>query len=563
MGFTMDGRLATELYGPREGDLIRLGDTDVVVRVERDHTPPGEEGLMGAGRNVRDGMLVRPSRTRESALDLCVKGVVLIDPLLGIVKGDLGVKDGKVVGFGHAGNPDVQDGVDLVLDTNTAVLPAHGLIATPGAIDCHVHFLAGAIFEHYLALGYTTLIGGSAGLTFDVGANPRWVLERMFEALAQFPLNAAFLARASSAKAPLEHSAEAGISGYKIHEDLGAYPAVIDTTLRVAEQQGLQVMIHTDTINESVSLEDTMAAIDGRTIHAYHVEGAGGGHAPDLLEIVSYPNVLPSSTNPSNPFTASAVHEHMDMIMAAHLLKRSLPEDVAFAQSRVRPQTMAGEDALHDLGAISMMGSDSVGMGRAGESVRRTWQLAHMMKSRGAWDTSAGDDNERVLRYVAKHTVNPAIAHGIDRYVGSLAPGRYADLVLWNPAWFAVKPDIVIKDGFIAWANTGHGNGSTLFAEPMAMRQMFGAFGRAPASLGHLFVSPASLESSAVVRKGAGSRFLPVAPTRSVTKRDMVRNDACPRVEVDKDTFEVSIDGSTVDLEPARQLPLNRRYWLI
>ncbi|MGH3994126.1 MAG: urease subunit alpha, partial [Pseudonocardiaceae bacterium] len=348
MSFSLPRRLYADLYGPGEGDRIRLGDTSLLARVERSAIPVGEEGLIGAGRNIRDGMVATASTARESALDVCVKSAVVLDPVLGVLKADIGIKDGRIAAVGHAGNPDVQDQVDMTLDTNTGVLPAAGLIATPGAIDTHVHLLTGALMDVYLALGYTTLIGGSAGLMFDVGTNPRWVLERMFESLAGLPINVAFVGRAASTAAPLEEMLSWGVSGFKIHEDLGAYPSVIDNTLTVADDHDVQVLIHTDTMNESVSLEDTIAAIAGRTIHAYHVEGAGGGHSPDLLEIVSEPNVLTSSTNPTNPFTAGAVKEHLDMIMSVHQLKPQIPEDLAFAQARVRPETMAAEDALHD-----------------------------------------------------------------------------------------------------------------------------------------------------------------------------------------------------------------------
>ncbi len=563
MTFTIDRSLYAAMYGPGEGDLVRLGDTTLFARVERNLVPLGEEGLIGAGRNIRDGMVARASESKESALDVCVKSVLVIDPVLGVVKGDIGIKDGRIAGIGHAGNPDLQDGVDMVLDTGTGVVPAAGLIATPGAIDCHVHLLGATMLEDYLALGYTTLVGGGSGLVFDVGTNPRFALERMFESFAGFPINVALIGRAASTAPPLEHALEWGASGFKIHEDLGAYPAVIDATLRVADAYDVQVMIHTDSINESVSLEDTIAAIGGRTIHAYHVEGAGGGHAPDLLEIVSEPNVLPSSTNPTNPFTASAVKEHLDMIMSVHLMNPLLPEDVAFAQSRIRPETMAAEDVLHDLGAVSMIGADSTGMGRVGESVRRTWQLAHVMKERLREDGAPRDDNERILRYIAKVTINPAIAHGIGDYVGSLEPGKYADLVLWRPGWFGVKPEVVMKDGFMVYANTGQGSGSTIYVEPMMLRPTFGSFGDAPRRLGHFFVSQVAAANPALAGGPYGSRLLPVHGTRSIGKRDMVRNTACPDVRVDRESFKVYVDGSEASVPPATGLPLSRRYLLI
>jgi urease subunit alpha len=540
MSYEISRALYAGLYGPGEGDLVGLADTNLRVRVERNLVPLGEEGLIGAGRNIRDGMVARASHDRESALDVCIKSVLVIDPVLGVVKGDIGIKDGRVVGVGHAGNPDVQDGVDMVLDTNTSIVPAAGLIATPGALDCHVHLLSAALLDDFVALGYTTLIGGGSGLVFDVGTNPRYALERMFEAFAGYPLNVALVGRASSSEAPLEHALEWGASGFKIHEDLGAYPAVIDTTLRIADAYDVQAIIHTDTINESVTLEETIDAIAGRTIHAYHVEGAGGGHAPDLLEIVRQPNVLPSSTNPTNPYT--------------------VPEDVAFAQSRVRPDTMAAEDLLHDLGAISMMGADTVGMGRAGETVRRTWQVAHAMKQRTG-DTPP-DDNERVLRYLAKYTINPAIAHGIGAHVGSLEPGKLADVVLWRPGWFGVKPEVVLKDGLISAANTGQGNGATVSVEPMKLRPMFGSIGGAPRMLGHVFAAAAAADNRALA-DGLGSRLLTVAGTRTLGKRDMVRNAAVPDVRVDRQSARVTVDGELVDLAPVTEVPMSRRYLLV
>jgi urease subunit alpha len=416
------------------------------------------------------------------------------------------------------------------------------------------------MLEDYLANGYTTLVGGGSGLLFDVGTNPRFALERMFDAFAAFPINVALISRSSSAPAPMEQALAWGASGFKIHEDLGAFPAVIDETLRVADAHDVQVMIHTDSINESVSLEETVAAIAGRTIHAYHVEGAGGGHAPDLLEIVREPNVLPSSTNPTNPFSASAIKEHLDMIMVCHLMNPLLPEDVAFAQSRVRPTTMAAEDVLHDLGAISILGADSTGMGRMAESVRRTFQLAHTMKARRG--EAPPDDNERVLRYLAKVTLNPAIAHGIGRYVGSLEPGKHADVVLWRPGWFGVKPTAVIKDGFMVWSDHGQGNGSTILVEPRMLRPQFGAHGDAPRRLGHLFVSRAAADNPELAAR-YGSRMLPVSGVRSLGKADMVRNAALPDVRVDRDSFRVTIDGADAWVDPVTSVPLSRRYLLI
>ena len=563
MTFRLDPDLYAAMYGPAEGDLVRLGDTNLFARCERNLVPIGEEALIGAGRNIRDGMLAQPGSSKESSLDVCITSAFVLDPVLGAVKGDIGIKDGKIVGIGNAGNPDVMDGVDMTIDTTTGVVPAYGLIATPGAIDCHVHILGAEMMADYLALGYTTLIGGGMGLVFDVGTNPRFSLERMMDAFAAWPINMAFISRASSSAPPLEASLEWGSSGFKIHEDLGAYPAVIDQTLRVADAHDVQVMIHTDSINESVSLEDTIAAIAGRTIHAYHVEGAGGGHAPDLLEIVSEPYVLPSSTNPTNPFSSSAIKEHLDMIMSAHLMSPAIPEDVAFAQSRVRPETMAAEDVLHDLGAISMIGADSTGMGRVAETVRRCFQLAHLMKERAGEGDEVRDDNERILRYLAKVTINPAIAHGIDAHVGSLEPGKNADIVLWRPGWFGVKPEVVLKDGFMVTADVGHGNGSTIGVEPMMLRPSFGSYGDLPRRLGHLFVSQAAMENRELTGGPHGSRLVPVRGLRSLGKRDMLRNDALPEVRVDKESFAVTVDGRAATVPAATSVPLSRRYLLV
>ncbi|MFN8186697.1 MAG: urease subunit alpha [Gaiellales bacterium] len=563
MSFELDRSLAALMYGPGEGDLVRLGDTNLFARVERSLVPPGEEGLIGAGRNIRDGQVARPSDSREPTLDFVVVNALVVDPVLGIVKADIGIRDGRIVGVGHAGNPDVQDGVDMVVGTDTGVYLGHGCIATAGAIDCHVHFLAPAMLDDYLANGYTTLIGGGAGLAFDVGTNPRFALERMFASLAGYPLNVALISRAASSAPPLEHALEWGSSGFKIHEDLGAFPAVIDRTLQVSDAYDVQTIIHTDTINESAALEDTVAAIAGRTIHAYHIEGAGGGHAPDLLELVGQPHVLPSSTNPTNPFTESALKEHLDMIMSVHLMNPLVPEDVAFAQSRVRPQTMAAEDVLHDLGAISMMGSDSTGMGHMAESLRRTFQLAHVMKERRGDPGPPHDDNERILRYLAKVTINPAIAHGIAEHVGSLEPGKLADIVLWRPGFFGVKPEAVIKSGFMAYADTGQGNGSTILVEPRLLRPSFGATGQAPGLSARFFVSRAALENP-VLRDGRhAARLLPVRGTRGLSKRDLIRNDALPAVRVDPASFRVTVDGEDAWVEPATSVPLSRRYLLI
>jgi urease subunit alpha len=552
------------LYGPQEGDLVRLGDTNLHAHVERSALPLGEEGIAGVGRNIRDGMVARPARSRDrgSALDVCLPSVLVIDPVLGVLRADIGIKDGRIAGIGHAGNPDVQDGIDMVMDTNTSVFPAYGLIATAGAIDSHVHLLAADLLPECLSLGYTTMIGAGSGLIFDMGTNPRRTLELMLDSFAGSPMNMALISRGASSAGPLEHSLEWGAAAFKVHEDMGAYPAVIDRTLAVADDHDVQVMIHTDSMNESVTLRETLDAIAGRTIHAYHVEGAGGGHAPDILEIVSEANVLPSSTNPTNPYAAAAASEHLDMIMAAHMLHPQIPEDLASAQGRIRPETMAAEDLLQDMGAVSMMSSDSLGMGRVGETIRRTWQLAHVSKER-AGDGGAGGDNARILRYLAKYTLNPAIAHGIEEYVGSLQTGRFADIVLWRPAWFGCKPEAVFKDGFLAYANVGPMNGVTAFVEPVRPRRMFGSVGDAPRGIAHLFVSQAAADNRELTARHPSGRLLPVRGTRRLTKADMVHNDALPAVRVDPASGTVTIDGRPVTVEPAREVPLSRRHLLL
>ena len=549
------------LYGPVEGDLVRLGDTDLRLRVDRSVVVPGEEALVGAGRNLRDGLAIRSGAVRDSALDMVVTGALIVDPVLGVIKADIGIKEDRIVGIGQAGNPDVSSGVDLVVDAQTQIVGGWGLIATPGAIDTHVHLNNAAQAETFCRNGYTTVIGASPGPSFDVGVGSRWTYETLIAGVGAWPLNIAMLGRASSSADDLEAHLEVGVSGFKIHEDFGAFPAVIDASLSVSDVHDVQTVIHTDTINESVTLAETMATVDGRTIHAYHVEGTGGGHAPDILAICGYPNVLPSSTNPTNPYTEVALAEHLDMIMGAHLQHRSIYTDLAFAQSRIRPTTMAAEDVLHDLGAISMMGSDSNGMGRAAESVRRTWQLADKMK-RVAGDTSPSD-NERILRYLEKYTLCPAVAHGISDSVGTLSPGRLADIVLWDPRSFGVKPSAVVKSGTITYFAAGTANGSILMTEPIRIRPMWGASGAASYRLSRVFTSRLGLE--AATRRGAPylSRLLPVSGTRGLTKADLSRNGVTPDVQVDPDSFVVTVDGVEAMSPPTTEVPLSRRHLLI
>ena len=558
------------LYGPTVGDRIRLADTNLILEVEEDWTlPPGEEAVFGGGKTVRDGMAQSQRSRSEGAPDLVITNAVVLD-WWGVVKADVGVRDGRIVALGKAGNPDIMDGVTpgLEIGPGTEVISGQGRILTPGGIDVHIHFIAPQQAWEALFSGITTMIGGGTGPAEGTKATTctpgPWYIHRMLEALEGLPLNFGLLGKgnASSPQA-LEEQILAGAIGLKIHEDWGATPAVIDTALTVAEAYDVQVAIHTDTLNESGFVEDTLAAFKGRTIHTFHSEGAGGGHAPDILRVVGYPNVLPSSTNPTMPYTVNTLDEHLDMLMVCHHLSPNIPEDVAFAESRIRPETMAAEDVLHDLGAISMMTSDSQAMGRVGEVILRTWQTAHKMKEeRGPLpQDSTRNDNFRIRRYLAKYTINPAIAHGIAEYVGSIEPGKYADLVLWHPAFFGVKPDLVLKAGFIVAAPMGDPNASIPTPEPVRYRPMFAAFGKALTRVSFTFVSQAALERGGLPA-GLNRTLLPVRKTRGLTKKDMRLNDALPQVEVDSETYRVLVDGEEITSEPAKILPLAQRYFL-
>ncbi len=558
------------LYGPTVGDRIRLADTNLILEVEEDWTlPPGEEAVFGGGKTVRDGMAQSQRSRSEGAPDLVITNAVVLD-WWGVVKADVGVRDGRIVALGKAGNPDIMDGVTpgLEIGPGTEVISGEGRILTPGGIDVHIHFISPQQAWEALFSGITTMIGGGTGPAEGTKATTctpgPWYIHRMLEALEGLPLNFGLLGKgnASSPQA-LEEQILAGAIGLKIHEDWGATPAVIDTALTVAEAYDVQVAIHTDTLNESGFVEDTLAAFKGRTIHTFHSEGAGGGHAPDILRVVGYPNVLPSSTNPTMPYTVNTLDEHLDMLMVCHHLSPNIPEDVAFAESRIRPETMAAEDVLHDLGAISMMTSDSQAMGRVGEVILRTWQTAHKMKEeRGPLpQDSTRNDNFRIRRYLAKYTINPAIAHGIAEYVGSIEPGKYADLVLWHPAFFGVKPDLVLKAGFIVAAPMGDPNASIPTPEPVRYRPMFAAFGKALTRVSFTFVSQAALERGGLPA-GLNRTLLPVRKTRGLTKKDMRLNDALPKVEVDPETYRVLVDGEEITSEPAKILPLAQRYFL-
>jgi len=550
------------LYGPTKGDRVRLGDTNLWVRIERDETSYGDETLIGFGKTVRDGDLARSAPTGTSELDLVLTNALVMDPLLGIFKGNIGVKDGRIIGIGRAGNPDIVENVDLLISTNTAIVPCNGLIVTPGGVDSHVHLITPRIAPVALSSGITTIVAMGAGPSWDIGVNPAWTIARMIEAFEQIPLNVAFLARGGSSRPEgMRRTVEAGAAGLKIHEDLGASPAVIDCVLGVAEEYDVAVAMHTDGLNEWGLLAETVAALAGRAVHAYHVEGAGGGHAPNLLEILRHPHVLPSSTNPTIPYTRHTTAEHVEMVMTVHALNPALPSDVAAARDRVRPSTIAAEDLLHDRGAIAMTSSDSLGMGRIGETIVRTWQLAHANKARDGGD-DAPDDNERVLRYLAKYTINPARTHGLDSHVGSLEPGKLADLVVWRPALFGVKPELIIKGGLGAWGLLGDGNATTELVQPLVYGPQYGALGAAPASVSLGFVSQASLDNGQARAPRAVRTLVPVRGTRAVRKGDMVRNTLLPDVRVDPRTLHVTLDGELLTCDPVGTVPLNRLYTL-
>ncbi|MFJ1705514.1 urease subunit alpha [Kitasatospora sp. NPDC088346] len=558
-----------DLYGPTTGDRIRLADTDLFIEVEEDRSAGGDEAVFGGGKVIRESMGQSRAGRADGAPDTVITGAVVLDHW-GVVKADVGIRDGRITALGKAGNPETMDGVhpELVIGPETEVISGNGRILTAGAIDAHVHFICPQLADEALASGITTLIGGGTGPAEGSKATTvtpgSWHLARMFAAMDDLPVNVGLLGRGNTVNTAAMHDQlRGGALGFKIHEDWGATPAAIDACLRVCEESGAQLAIHTDTLNEAGFVADTLAAIAGRGIHAYHTEGAGGGHAPDIITVVSQLNVLPSSTNPTRPHTVNTVDEHLDMLMVCHHLSPHVPEDLAFAESRIRPSTIAAEDILHDLGAISVISSDSQAMGRIGEVVMRTWQTAHVMKRRrGALPGDGRADNLRARRYVAKYTVNPAVAQGLGHEIGSVEPGRLADLVLWSPAFFGVKPDLVLKGGQIAWAQMGDANASIPTPQPVLPRPMFGATGRAPARNSFNFTAPAAIEDGLPDRLGLGKAFRPITSTRGVTKDHMVNNTARPDVRVDPDTFTVTIDGETVVPAPATELPLAQRYFL-
>jgi len=568
---TLQRRAYAEMFGPTTGDRVRLADTDLLIEVERDLTVHGEEVKFGGGKTIRDGMgqsqrINGPGA--QHAVDCVLTNALIVDHW-GIVKADIGVRGGRIARIGKAGNPDVQPGVDIVIGPGTEIIAAEGMIVTAGGIDCHIHFICPQQIEEALASGVTTLLGGGTGPatgTFATTCTPGPEnLARMLQAADAFPMNLGFLGKGNASRPEaLRQQVEAGAIGLKLHEDWGTTPSAIDCCLAVAEETDTQVSIHSDTLNESGFVEDTIAATKGRTLCAFHTEGAGGGHAPDILRVVGEANFLPSSTNPTMPYTVNTVDEHLDMLMVCHHLDAAIAEDLAFAESRIRRETIAAEDVLHDLGAISMMSSDSQAMGRVGEVVIRTWQTAHKMKrQRGALPgDGARHDNARVKRYVAKYTINPAIANGLAHEVGSIEPGKWADLVLWKPAFFGVKPALVLKGGFIALAAMGDPNASIPTPQPVHYRPMFGAFGGAVHQGSLTFLSAAAVQRGIPQALRLRKQIAAVKGCRGVTKRQMVHNDALPRMQVDPQTYEVRADGQLLACEPATSLPMTQRYFL-
>jgi urease subunit alpha len=557
-----------DMFGPTTGDRLRLADTDLIVEVERDFTTYGEEVKFGGGKVIRDGMGQSQTSNANGAVDTVITNALIIDHW-GIVKADIGIKDGKIAGIGKAGNPDVQPGVDIVIGPGTEAIAGEGKILTAGGLDMHIHFISPQQIDDALYSGVTTMLGGGTGPATGTNATTctpgPWHLARMIQAAEGFPMNLAFAGKGNaSLPEALEEQVKAGAAALKLHEDWGTTPAAIDNCLAVADDYDVQVMIHTDTLNESGFVENTIAAFKGRTIHAFHTEGAGGGHAPDIIKVCGLANVLPSSTNPTRPYTVNTIDEHLDMLMVCHHLDPAIHEDIAFAESRIRKETIAAEDILHDIGAFSMISSDSQAMGRVGEVLIRTWQTAHKMKQqRGRLPEEAGDnDNFRVKRYIAKYTINPAITHGLDEWVGSVEVGKLADLVLWSPAFFGVKPDLVIKLGTIAAAQMGDPNASIPTPQPVHYRPMFGAFGKAMQRSAVTFVSRASLEEGIVERLGVERTLLPVKHTRGISKESMIHNSALPKVEVDPETYEVRADGELLTCAPAEVLPMAQRYFL-
>jgi urease subunit alpha len=567
MALKISRRAYAEMFGPTVGDRVRLADTALMIEVEKDFTLYGEEVKFGGGKVIRDGM-GQGQGLSAAVADTVITNALIVDHW-GIVKADVAIKDGKIWGIGKAGNPDIQSQVTIAIGAATEIIAGEGLILTAGGIDTHIHFICPQQIEEALTSGVTTMIGGGTGPAAGTSATSctpgPWHIHSMLLAAEAFPVNLGFLGKGNVATPePAREQIRAGALGLKLHEDWGTTPAAIDNCLRVADEMDVQVAIHTDTLNESGYLEATLAAIAGRTIHTYHTEGAGGGHAPDIIKAAAHGNILPSSTNPTRPYTVNTIDEHLDMLMVCHHLDPAIAEDIAFAESRIRRETIAAEDILHDIGAFSMMSSDSQAMGRVGEVIIRTWQTAHKMREqRGSLrDDPAGNDNFRVKRYVAKYTINPAITHGIARYVGSVEVGKIADLVLWRPAFFGVKPSLILKGGMIAAAPMGDPNASIPTPQPVHYRPMFGAFGRALETSAVIFVSGAALDDAGFRKLNLRKNVLAVRDTRKLRKADMIHNDAQPRIDVDSETYEVRADGELLTCQPASSLPMTQRYFL-
>ena len=570
MSYKIDGKKYAMMYGPTKGDKVRLADTDLIVEVEKDYTSYGDEIKFGGGKSMRDGMgqAVLPT-SEDGVLDLVITNALIID-YTGIIKADIGIKNGKIVGIGKAGNPSIMDNVTpgMVLGASTEALSAEGLIVTAGGIDTHIHYICPQQVETALFSGVTTMIGGGTGPVEGTNATTctpgPWYIKEMLRAADEYPINMGFFGKGNcSAEEPIIEQIKAGAMGMKIHEDWGATPATIDHCLNVADKYDFPVAIHTDTLNEGGCVEDTIHAIGGRTIHTFHTEGAGGGHAPDIIKVACDGNVLPSSTNPTMPYCINTIDEHLDMLMVCHHLDNKIPEDVAFADSRIRPETIAAEDVLQDMGVFSMMSSDSQAMGRVGEVIARTWQTASKMKNqRGPLEEDKGHDNDnfRVKRYIAKYTINPAITHGISEYVGSVEVGKFADLVLWTPTFFGVKPDVIIKGGMVAGAKMGDANASIPTTEPMIYRKMFGAHGKARFDTCITFTSQAAIKENIKEKYGLEKILLPVKNCRNIGKKDMIFNDKTPKITVDPETYQVTADGEVITCEPAKVLPLAQLY---
>ena len=568
MAYRMDRSSYGLTYGPTTGDRLRLADTNLIIEIEKDLGIPGEEAKFGGGKSIRDGM-AQSQRTRaDGAVDTVITNVVILD-YWGIIKADVALKGGRIAGIGKAGNPDTQPGVDIIIGPGTEIIAGEGRILTAGGVDSHIHWICPQQAEEAINSGITTMIGGGTGPAEGTSATTctpgPWHIGRMLQALEGLPVNIGLLGKGNTSKPEaLIEQIKAGVCGMKLHEDWGTTPAAIDNCLSVADEMDIQVAIHTDTLNESGFVERTVAAFKNRVIHAYHTEGAGGGHAPDIIKLCSLSNVLPSSTNPTRPFTINTLDEHLDMLMVCHHLDPRIPEDIAFAESRIRRETIAAEDLMHDMGAISMMSSDSQAMGRVGEVIIRTWQTAHKMKMQfgSLKGDPAENDNNRVKRYLAKYTINPAIAQGMSREIGSIAVGKLADLVLWRPAFFGVKPDMVLKCGMIIAAPMGDPNASIPKPEPVHYRPMFGAFGGALKKCAVTFVSAAGLDQDIGSALGLERQLVAVKDTRHLSKKDMVHNDAMPEIEVDSETYEVHADGKLLTCEPASELPMAQRYFL-